>query len=361
METWVPGPLAVDGPAGEIRLRPLNGPGPADARAVSVAPWAASIATVRQDALIRGMGGAFPSPQPWIRTLRYALPSLLFLLLTGATPALAQDDVAALSDEFDGPELAGWTLFHEAFGWPDKIKTMDVGRTEAGLLHIEPYHSAWVRDLNAPFLYREMDGDFDVRARVRVRGADGLVPGGTWSLGGLMARVPNPVTAETWRPRMENWHFITTGVGPVAGQPVTETKSTFNSYSSLKLRPFESGWVELRLVRVGMALIALARPEGDADWQVRDRFYRMDGRPRMQVGLIAYTTSDDVPPRPENAEAINASRNVDARVDMTLEVDWIRFSRPRTRAQPDWLLEVSANPLADTNLSEEAVLELLGD
>ena len=176
-----------------------------------------------------------------------------------------------------------------------------------------------------------------------------------------MARVPNRSSAAQWTPRAENWHFITTGVGHLAGQPMTETKSTYNSYSSLKLRPFPGGWVELRLVRTGMVLIALARPEGEREWQVRDRFYRMENNPMMQVGLIAYTTSDDVPPGPENADAINREVNREAAVDMVLEADWIRFSRPRPQISPDWYGQVSAHPLADPNLSEAELLAQLGD
>ncbi|HYC75435.1 hypothetical protein [Brevundimonas sp.] len=282
------------------------------------------------------------------------------LSLLAATPAPAQDELASFSDEFNSGALTGWTRFDEAFGWPDKIKALDVGQTTPGVLHIEPYHSAWVRDLNAPFLFREVTGDFDVRARVRVRGHEGEIPGGTWSLGGLMARVPARTTAERWAPRSENWHFLTTGVGQVAGEPMTETKSTFNSYSSLKLRPFPTGWVELRLVRVGMVLIALARPEGEPRWQVRDRFYRMENNPVMQVGLIAYTTSDDIRPGPENSETINRTVDREARVDMVLEVDWIRFSRPLPRTPGDWYGQVSANPLADPNLPEADLLEALG-
>ena len=284
------------------------------------------------------------------------------LSLLAAGPAVAQsaDDLTGLSDEFNDGALTGWTRFDETFGWPDKLKALDVGETTPGALHIEPYHSAWVRDLNAPFLFREVTGDFDVRARVRVRGHAGDIPGGTWSLGGLMARVPARTTAERWAPRAENWHFITTGVGHVAGEPMTETKSTFNSYSSLKLRPFPTGWVELRLVRVGMSLIALARPEGETRWQVRDRFYRMENNPVMQVGLIAYTTSDDVPPGPENPEVINREVNREAAVDMVLEVDWIRFARPQTRGPADWYGQVRGNPLADPNLSEAELIEALG-
>jgi hypothetical protein len=109
-----------------------------------------------------------------------------------------------------------------------------------------------------------------------------------------------------------------------------------------------------------MVLIALARPEGETRWQVRDRFYRMENNPVMQVGLIAYTTSDAVPPGPENPETINRTVDREARVDMVLEVDWIRFSRPLPRVRADWYGQVSANPLADANLSEADLLEALG-
>ncbi|HYF23541.1 MAG TPA: hypothetical protein VD929_09105 [Caulobacteraceae bacterium] len=289
-----------------------------------------------------------------------ALAAVLFLAANSA--ACAADDLTSLGDEFDASAVSpDWKLFHAEYGWPDKIKALDVGVATPGALRMEPLHSAWVRDLNAPFLFKTVSGDFDVRARVRTRGANGPIPGGTWSLGGLMARVPNGVNAGAWSPRAENWHFITTGVGLEPGVPVTETKGTYNSYSSLKLRPWNSGWTELRLVRVGMTLFALAREDGKGPWKLRDRFYRMEPRPQMQVGLIAYTTSDDVPPGPENPEQINRAVNKEARVDMTLEVDWIRFSRPRFSTDLDWRAQVRGHPLADPNLPEAEILKALGD
>ena len=288
---------------------------------------------------------------------------LAVALMAALAPVTGRaDELASLDDGFDAPgSLAGWTRFDAEYGWPDRIRVLDVATTTPGALHLQPYHSAWVRDRNAPFLFKTVSGDFDVRARVRVRGLAGDIPGGTWSLGGLMARVPNARTATTWEPRRENWHFITTGVGHVRGESMTETKSTFNSYSSLKLRPFPSGWVELRLVRVGMALVALARPEGAAQWQVRDRFYRMENNPAMQVGLIAYTTSDDVPEAREDPDVTNRVVNREARTDMATEVDWVRFRRPATRASGDWYAQVSSNPLADPNLPESEVLRLVGE
>lgn len=285
--------------------------------------------------------------------------------LAAAAPAGAissPDELAPLSDEFDQNSLSpDWSVYHDAFGWPNKIKTMDVGRSVPGSLHLQPYHSAWVRDLSAPFLFKNVQGDFDVRARVRVRGLNGPIPDGTWSLGGLMARVPNRLTADNWQPRMENWHFITTGVGHEAGKVMTETKGTYNSYSSLKLRPYHSGWIELRLVRVGMALFALARPNDKSPWEVRDRFYRMEGSPQMQVGLIAYTHSKAVPSGPDHPEAANREVKTDAPVDMALDVDWVRFSRPKIQSPRDWYAQVNgSNKLTNPGLTDAEILAALG-
>lgn len=294
---------------------------------------------------------------------------LALAALAGASSLAAQPrpqqppprtSLAAMDDEFDGAALdSKWSRFDSVYGWPDKLKRIDVGASTPGALRLEPTHSAWVRDLNAPFLFQTIEGDFDVRARVRVRGAAGGAPGGTWSLGGLMARVPNRLDRTSWEPRRENWHFITTGVGLEPGKTVTETKGTYNSYSSLKLRPFGQGWVELRLVRVGMALFALARGDGETEWQLRDRFYRMEPNPFMQVGLIAYTTSDAVPPAREDAAKENA-RVSPAPVDMQMDVDWIRFTRPPVTLDWSWQSQVREHPLADPNLSEAEILRALG-
>lgn len=279
----------------------------------------------------------------------------------GPPPPPPATDLSPLNDEFAGASLdAKWSRFDKQYGWPDKLKKLDVGQTVEGSLHLQPYHGAWVRDLNAPFIFQIVEGDFDVRARVRVRGATTDSPGGTWSLGGLMARVPNGLNAETWEPRRENWHFITTGVGLEPGKQVTETKATYNSYSSLKLRQFASGWVELRLVRVGMTLFALAREDGASTWKVRDRFYRMEPNPAMQVGLIAYTTSDAVRPGPEDPVTENGSVSPDLPVDMLMDVDWIRFARPKPRIDWAWQSQVQEHPLADPNLSEAEIIAALG-
>jgi hypothetical protein len=278
-----------------------------------------------------------------------------------AQPQPPRSDLTAMNDEFGGNALdPKWTIFHDRYGWANMMKTMDVGQTVEGAFHMQPYDSAWVRDRVASFVFQTVEGDFDVRARVRVRGANGPVPGGTWSLGGILARFPNNQDAKNWTPHRENWHFITTGVGLERGVTVTETKGTYNSFSSLKLRPFDAGWMEMRMVRVGMMLFVLARPEGGR-WMLRDRFYRMDLNPFMQVGLVAYTTSDDQQPRPENANVSNRTVDKNLRVDMLMDVDWIRFSRPKPEVRWDWSDQVRTHPLADPNMPETEILAALGD
>lgn len=293
-----------------------------------------------------------------------SLPALLMVeasALGQASPPDPNSTLTELSDEFDGTSLdTKWIRFDKEFGWPDKLKSIDVGHTTPGALNLQPYDSAWVRDVQAPFLFQRINGDFDVRARVRVRSSKGPIAAGTWSLGGLMARVPNGLTEKTWEPRRENWHFITTGVGLEPGQPRIETKGTYNSYSSLKLRPAEPGWVELRMVRVGMTLFTLARTDPNGQWEVRDRFYRMEPSPFMQVGLIAYTTSPDAKPSPENAAVANRSVETALPVDMVMDVDWIRFSRPVPKIEKAWQVQVQAHPLADPNLAEAEILKALG-
>jgi hypothetical protein len=274
-----------------------------------------------------------------------------------AGPAAAADDLTPLGDDFAGTSLsADWKAFHQEFGWPDKVKALQVSD---GVLRLEPYNSAWVRDLNAPFLFKAIQGDFDVRARVRVRNAAGGPPASTWSLGGLMARVPNRSTARGLDPARRELalHHHRRGAGARAARH--RNQGHLQQLLVPQAPPFDAGWVELRLVRVGMVLVALARAEG-GEWRVRDRFYRMEFRPDMQVGLIAYAGSDDTPPGPEDPERLNREVNKTARTDMVMEADWIRFARPAVRSNPDWRVEVTANPLADPNLSEADILRRLG-
>jgi hypothetical protein len=120
------------------------------------------------------------------------------------------------------------------------LKRMAVDEA-SGELRLEPYTSGWYEDFHAPFLFREVTGDFVVTARLRADGLDGGVPGVPWSLAGLMVRAPRGVTPATWRPGGEGWLFLTTGVADAPGRPVFETKTTLDSRSTLRLHPARAG------------------------------------------------------------------------------------------------------------------------
>lgn len=284
------------------------------------------------------------------------------------TSTFSQGSVDTLGDDFSSPAtMESWKWLHAVEGWPDKVRKVEVSD---GRLVIEPGTSGWFADKNAPFLFKEVTGDFDVRARVRATGLVSDIPQTTWSLGGLMVRVPKRTKKDNWIPRDENWLFMTTGVGEVPGKQVVETKYTLNSRSNLKLRDARADWITLRIVRVGHAFILLTKYDNDTSWTVQDRFYIADWPPVLQVGFNAYTNSMAVPgnilwgdPLRFNSEVFDHL----GKVDFRLTVDLITFKRPKqsftVAGSPGqtWLNQVSKNTLTDHAVSNEEILSLLGD
>ena len=278
------------------------------------------------------------------------------------TPAAARD-LDALSDEFTDPSTfagpqARWRWFHEQYGWPTMLRRSALGAARPGQLYLEPALSGWFADYHAPLLYQAVVGDFDVTARVLASSAGSAdsLPRALWSLVGLMARVPRPVTPASWTPRGENWLFVTTGTAEAPGVPVIETKSTVNSGSNLKLRPARAGWHELRIVRLRETFLLLSRAEGEG-WRLRERVLRRDVPYEMQVGIVAYSDGTSAPPEWRDPRAHNtADSTARARVgapDLGAHVDWVRFRRPPALRDvaPDWL--------TDHAVSEATILRFL--
>jgi hypothetical protein len=305
---------------------------------------------------------------PRIRPIHaFPPPVLAFLLAAAAAPlaveaqrrvvaapaASAAADLAALGDEFDDAgSLASWRRFETVEGWPDHARRVDVNTTSPGHLYLEPATSGWYADWHGPFLFREVAGDFDVTARLRVDGLAGGLPTSDWSLAGLMVREPRPGRA-AWAPERENWLFATTGVADDLSQPLVETKSTVNGRSNLKLRRGCAGWVELRAVRVREAFVLLSRCEG-AEWRVRDRFLRRDLPPSLQVGLVAYSDWSTIQRRfGRDAAAFVRAGVRDGRPDLALRVDWVRF-------RPAPAVDGPADVLTDYALSDAELLRRLG-
>lgn len=262
-----------------------------------------------------------------------ALPLLLATLLAsthaiapaGATPPC--DDLACYSEEFSRPDaLAAWRRFHDVEGWPDMTKRLEVNAA-TGELHLEPWTSGWYADFHAPFVFREVAGDFVVTTRMRADGLAGGLPRTAWSLAGLMVRAPRAVTPATWSPGGEDWLFITTGVADDVAQLVIETKSTRHSVSRLRLHQARAGWVELRITRRGAAFELASRWDGE-EWVVRDRFDRPDLPPAVQVGLNAYTDWYSTTALQSDPRRFNTTVVKDGKPDLGVRVDWIRFARP---------------------------------
>lgn len=293
----------------------------------------------------------------------------ILLLTTVINFSVAQNQPGPeLNSDFNSTEeLTKWKWLHEVEGWPDKVRKKDI---TAGNLILEMGTSGWFADKNAPFLFKEISGDFDIKARIKASGVSTDVSSTQWSLGGLMIRVPKKTGKDQWKPKEENWMFMTTGVAEEPGKQVIETKYTLNSRSNLKLRDAKPGWITLRITRVGNAFVMMYRYDGDKTWTVHDRFYLVDWPPVLQVGLNGYTNSYAVPgnilwgdPFKFNNETFDHL----GKPDFLLTVDFVHFAKPKVNYNAEgnpgkqWLNQVYVNRLIDYSVSNEKILELLGE
>lgn len=291
------------------------------------------------------------------KILALSLLTLFASFAAWAQQNASTDDLQSLSDEFnDEKSLVNWKQFHEVEGWRTMIKTLDVNKTTAGSLHLEPLVSGWYEDYQGAFLFKEVTGQFLVTTRVKARGRETEMPTALWSLAGLMARAARPdATKDKWQPRGENWMFFTTGIADPIGQSVFETKSTANSKSNLKLRPAKSGWVELGMARVRGAFILLYRYDGDAKWTVQERFHRRDMPRTLQVGINAYSGGSTH--EEQDYFKFNTIQSKNGKPDLIFNVDYIRFRRLNYVVSSPYS---DASELTDYSLSNDELLKKLG-
>ena len=278
-------------------------------------------------------------------------------LAAAAQPAASNDDLQGLSDEFgDEKSLANWKQFHEAEGWRSMIKSIDVNKTTAGSLTLEPSVAGWFEEYQGAYIFKEVTGNFFVSARVKTRGRETEMPTMLWSLAGLMVRAPRPdSTKDKWQPRGENWLFFTTGVADPVTQPVFESKTTGNSKSNLKLRPAKTGWVELGIARVRSAFILVYRFDGETKWTVHERFHRRDLPRTLQVGINAY--SGGYTHEEQDPFKFNTMQSKNGKADLVLNVDYMRFRRLNYEvASP----RSDASELTDYSLTNDELLKKLG-
>ncbi len=201
--------------------------------------------------------------------------------------ALIEVQNTKLSDEFNDPKsLSQWERFYQTEQWPDMMKRIEI---KDGMLIMEPNTCGWYADYHAPFIFKEVTGNFTAITRLKVSGLTSAVPKTTWSLSGIMIRAPRNITSKTWSANGENWMFLTTGFADDLKQPVFETKTTVNSKSKLKLHPNKLDWVSLKIDRKGGVFTLFYRYDEQDEWTQIETFVRNDLPQTLQVGLNAYT------------------------------------------------------------------------
>jgi hypothetical protein len=255
-----------------------------------------------------------------------------------AAPALAQAaapaqaDIAPLSTVFSNTQsLTGWRQL-EIPGFPAK---WHAPRVEGGHLVLQPHSSGWFEDMMGGHIYRQIDGNFVVTARLRVEGTRAQLPQTLFTLAGLFIRAPREgLTAANWQPGRENWMFFAAGSAFPAGSPQFEIKTTYNSLSTLKIGDasavFAGGqnrWVELRIARQGELFSLLYRVEGSREFTLHEQFIRPDLPARLNVGLTAYAdwaSVADIYPDFVRLNTMEPARNA----DLIARVERIDFRRP---------------------------------
>lgn len=279
-------------------------------------------------------------------------------LLTGAimnihTPqhAAAADaaraDIAGLSTVFDTPaSLAGWQQ-HMVPGFSAKWRAP---RIEDGRLVLQPTSSGWFEDMQAGHLYRTIEGNFIVTAKMRVEGTRAQLPQTLFSLAGIFIRAPREgLTAANWQPGRENWVFFSLGTASPAGTPQFEIKTTYNSLSTLKISPaalvYAGGQtrdVELRIARQGELFSLLYRIDGQSEFTLLDQFIRPDLPQRLNVGLTAYADWGSAAPiYPDFARYNTQAPAMNA--DLIARVERIDFRRPTVDRFPVASFDVSSS------------------
>lgn len=277
--------------------------------------------------------------KPFLVTMRsYGTTMLIifcpFLLSCNNDDATLQDrtdlssytsDISALSDSFDDLNLNSWKQLHVEEGWANNIKSLSVDK---GVLNFQTHTCGWYADFHGAYLYKEVEGNFDVKVKINVTGQHADIPSVEWSLAGLMARKPSTLTKSTWEAGQENYVFITTGIAEQLNTPVYETKTTVNSSSTLNLISSSEGYRYLRIVRINSSFFLLTKEENQTNWVLRKRFNRNDLPPKLQLGYIAYTGWNSVRELHNKPFEFNSTEITNRQADIVVLIDYITFMRP---------------------------------
>ncbi|WP_395679900.1 hypothetical protein [Dokdonella sp.] len=292
-------------------------------------------------------------------------------------------DIRRLSDEFaNAATLGDWRrLWREEYWLRDPLDALDIGATLDGWIMFVPATSTWYEDYVGELAFKTVAGDFVASTRVRARARDGAgAPGSThggsvgseFSLAGILVRAPRADVAccdpSWWQAGGERYVFLSFGAADQPGSYQLEAKTTraavapeTHSVSNLELAGAQGDEAELRVARIGGAMLLLVREPGDA-WRVQRRYRRDDLPLALQVGMTVYTDwaiASTYPYFEHNRTHIVHAWN-DAGTpgdpDLRATFDWFRFARPLVPAA------LAGHDLADPgDVDDAALLAFLGD
>jgi len=243
----------------------------------------------------------------------------LAVALLAAQHAHAQEPVLA-ADDFGGSEIEGWRRLDRPGTWPSSLGDARVG---SGLLLLRPAISPGskaLQELPGLFLYRDIEGDFEVTARVRIGGATGAIAEGENLQVGVLGRLPRATSAADWNLDREVWRSTSAGFLKFASGSLVEA-ALVSARGEVRQPhvdaiPRRSGWIELRLVRQGDRFTSAMRQEGETEWTPMRTLASASG-PAMQVGVFAQGSRGGSSENPQTSLSSTA-----------IEVDWVRIARP---------------------------------
>lgn len=273
----------------------------------------------------------------------------------------AHQDITRYSTVFDRPAaLEGWNR-HAVPGFSEKWREP---RIENGRLVLQPTSSGWFEDMQAGHLYRPVDGNFIVTAKLRVSGTAAQLPQTLFSLAGIFIRSPREgLTAANWEPGRENWMFFSLGTAFPAGTPQFEIKTTYNSLSTLKISSaalvYASGQtrdVELRIARQGELFSLLYRIAGQPEFTLLDQFIRPDLPARLNVGITAYADWGSAAPIYPDFRRYNTEAPA-MKGDLVAQIERVDFRRPTVDRFPVASFDVSSS--FDAKVSQARIDDLV--
>jgi hypothetical protein len=199
------------------------------------------------------------------------------------------DPLAALNDTFSGAALLSkWTAYQGDGTLSTAVSGGELNLTcNAG----GAGDSFWYNAEQGVLLYQLVTGDFDARARVRVRNLadDGLptVGDGNYRIAGIAAHDPDRAT---------DLDYVHVGLGCTASATLTaewkDTQASTSYFADYTDADVQTGEGEIRLLREGQVYTFYYRPLAGGAWvelQVRGR----GGAPlpdTLQLGFVVYAS-----------------------------------------------------------------------